>query len=89
MIYEGSASLVSNSSFNVEGSIDGSYSIIASETIVSTSNITANGTFISVQERVDAVRSRTLALKYTFQQDFLNQEDIQPLFNNREVIFDV
>ena len=58
------------------------------------SSFSCDGLFLSIGQRMDAVVVRVDVLEEQINQapegtDFLTPEDVQPLFNEREVIFDV
>lgn len=131
MVYNGAASLVRQSSLEVEGSANPEYgkaSLQASSTVavdgtlwnptlgscsISSSSkltvgfvhlgkislsrsslLTLDGIFVSIGARVDALIVRVDDIEEQLGAvpegtDFLTPEDVQPLFNNREVIFDV
>lgn len=92
--YTGSAHLAGSGSLIIEGAVPGTFSVRGSAHLVGTSTLTCNGEFITVGQRIDELQVRVTQLEEDILltpegTDFLTPEDIQPLFNEREVIFDV
>lgn len=84
----GSASIVSMSNTKLGFTTNGSASLTTVGVFI------LDGLFRSVGQRIDDLKIRVEDLEEAINEapegtDFLTPEDIQPLFNNREVIFDV